>query len=835
MDLSKNEHEPSDATYAVQLCFNGQLRHGGVALADTDDACVINVFALTKANELYTFAIHKNIFCHASALERDTTRFRIACPATFSISVPHRLVAISDIQLIVSLSDGRLLLLTRKKVDDGSRWNEAVYGDGQWGSSLRGLIRWQGSNTVRYNGATLEQSTPIAMAKSPDERHIFAVCMNHTLRIWNPNKAASIFSKDLLWQQREQHEIPKIMLDPGNLNALQLFQVPGAFEGDLYYAITFSPHDYGQFKFWAIRDPDHGDNGVRDLFPNDLLNAPDPDPSPESKAMWKVVDFKIKSGHDTEQLDLWVLMRSNRQYTLYNLKSILRDLPSLWQNQWTATAMRVDVSEDIPETCESDPEDETQKWLKYLLKPGRYPESLMENALLTYCVSRSMATQDPKLPLSERMYETIRSRVESQASNVDFEKYGVAMHQEWTILWQDIRDFDRSRFGVMSLALSDQADTPWIVFADCCSALRKCTRLEAMVHNSPDVLAVSHEHLEMPSVETETGHEPKLPDELAVIIQAGAALRSSFGKGIQRNLETALSGELWLEPQFEIPLRIQQLYDRCNIADDFAQRLFDDMKKRLEPIGGPACLDRDSFFAIIETFSHIQSDGSSMLSYTKFGVKTLICGAHEMIYQREGILLDLLALAVFVEMEVDQESAAMEYFDGAAIYEALLPLLRQYEVMQWLVSNTRSRPSLEGDLDMRRNNKALKDCKIQEKPTILESVFAVDLKLQASDSTPLSDALTLNIQDLLQWVIGGNYKVTWDEIPVHIQCNLLANKDIDLASDFLRFQPSTAWATYIKARLYLLREETTEAAINFKKAAFKLCKYLTLSFSIHVN
>ena len=208
------------------------------------------------------------------------------------MSTPHCLVSGGSSRLVIALTDGRLLQLMRDK-DDGSRWRESVYGNGRWGASLRGLVRWQGSNTVRYDGAVLEQSTPIAMAVSPDSKHIFAVCLNHTLCVWNPNKAASVFSKDLLWQNREPHDVPKFMLDPANMNILRLFQATSAADGDLYYAVTFSPHDFGQFKFWGVRDPDHGEMGIRDLFPESTLNAPDPDPSPDSKAIWKVADFKV--------------------------------------------------------------------------------------------------------------------------------------------------------------------------------------------------------------------------------------------------------------------------------------------------------------------------------------------------------------------------------------------------------------------------------------------------------------------------------------------------------------------------------------------------------------
>ncbi|KAL9104262.1 MAG: hypothetical protein Q9163_000758 [Psora crenata] len=833
VDLSKSDRDKRDALYTIQLCFKGQLKHGGVALADTHDPNHLNVFAVTRGNELYTFAIRKDIFCNVAASDEDPARWcKVTRPATFSISAPHLLVAASAHQLIVSLTDGRLLLLTRKGVDDGSRWNEAVYGDGQWGTSLRGLVRWQGSNTVRYDGAMLDQSTPVDTALSPDGRYIFAVCMNHTLRIWDPKKASAVFSKDLLWRQREQHEMRKVLLDPGNAKVLQLFKAPGAIKGDLYYAVTFSPHDFGQFKFWAVRNPDHGENGVRDLFPDDTMKAPDPDPSPESKAIWKVVDFKIRTGQDEQALDIWVLMRCNRQSKLYNLRSSLRNLPSRWQNQWSATVVQINDEHDTPQASRSDAQDATEKWLKYILKPGRYPEILIENSLFAYCVDRSITVQDPKVPLPERMCAAIASQVNSQAGNIGFEQYHTAMHKEWGILWQDIRDLDRSRYDVLSLALDSQAVIPWIVVAGGCSAVRSCTRLEIIAHNGPDILALSHEHLELPSVETETGNEPKFPDELAVIIQAAAALRLSFDKRIDQNYKTALAYELWLEPHLEIPLRIEQLYDRCDISDHAAQGFFDNLENSLQQIGGPASLDNDAFFAIIETFTHISPDSWSGLSFAKFGVKTLISGARQMIEQRKRVLLDVLALIIFVEMEADRDSAPMEYFDGNEIYGPLIHLLRQYEVMQWIASNTRSRPPSTSASSVVRDSKFSTNHDIEGKITILESVFAMDLKPRSDEGMAWSSALTYSIQDLLHWVNGGNNKVSWDEIPVYIQCNLLVNGDIDLAYDFLRFQPSTPWATYIKGRLFLLRGESTEAGIYFKKAAFKLSRPTNFAYDL---
>lgn len=826
-DLSKRDQETREASLTIQLCFPTAIKKDGVALADTEDQDGLSVFVLTKGNELYTFAIRKDIFCRVAGSEEDIARWcKVSKPATFSISTPHSLIAGSSLQLIVSLSDGRLLRLSRNKGDDGSKWYETTYGDGQWASSLRGLVRWQGSNTIKYEGVTLEQGTPIAMAVSPDKRHIFAVCLNHTLRVWNPSKATSVFSKDLLLQDREPHEIPKVMLDPGHANVLQLFEANGAIEGDIYYAVTFSPHDFGQFKFWGVRDPDHGERGVRDLFPEHSLKPPDPDPSPESKAIWKVADFRVKSSHQGQDLELWVLTRSNRSHKLYSLKFEIEDVANVWQDGWSLVASETLSACQSPQMSDLEPEDATDKWLDFILYPGRYPDALIETALAMYCAERSVTFGDAKASMKERMYSAIMRQVGCVNAEHDIAKYSTRMDQEWTVLWQDIRDLDRSRWEVLSLAYDDSAEIPFIAFADGISAIRTCDRVEVIAENTPQVLGASVAMLEAPSIEMDPGSEPKLPDELATIIAAAAAFRQSFSYNLRQVCNSVLNDELWLDPSYSIPLRIQSFYDRCNFAEEIGSVPFDDLTNALERLGGFDGLETDVFLAVLDDFSHSLPTKRPDSLHTSFGRKVLISGAQEMIALRERLLSDMLALVVFVDMEINRDEMPMANLDVPRIYVALLDLLKQYRILAWLARSTRAENV--GSIAVADPAQSPSDGKSATDPaqvrSILEDLFAVDLGAQPYEMQSQSEALTIGIQDLIKHAIGGDY-VTMEQVPVYIQTNLLVNNNLDLASDFLMYQPTTAWSTYMKGRLCLLKGETTQAALYFKKAAFKLCKY----------
>ena len=835
VDLSKNEREPQDASIILQFSFLNGIRHGGVALADLQDQDILSVFVLTKGNELYTITLRPDSFYHAAALDEDTGKWcKLFKPASFTISTPHRLVACSSLELVVALGDGRLMRLTRKGQDDGSFWHESTYNDGQWGSSLRGLVRWQGSNTVRYDGNALDQTTAIAIAPSPDGNHLYTVCLNHSIKVWNLKTGKVGFTRDLLNKHREPQELPKLMLNPSVSRVLQIFQAERIMDGDEYYFLTFSPHNSGVFKFWAVRDADHGARGIRDLFPEATFRPPDPDPSPESKAIWTVADFSIQSNQKGRETEMWVLMRSNRLYKLYNLKFNLEDLSEIWQHDWSTTAMETLDQQSYPQTSHLEPEDATEVWLKFIFQPSKYPVTVLETALSVYCLGRAVEVpSNPKASLQERVCSAVSARVQLHfpaSADVDFEKLRVAESQEWLTFWQDVCDLNRSRWGVVSLAYDDHMAMPWVIFADGCSATRECSRLEIIAQNTPKDLVRSLNLLEAPSVEMDAeGNERQLPDELAILIEAAADFRQSFGHRLQQGYHDTLVPELWHDPSHSVPIRIQTLYDSCDFASHIGDKQFNDLQAALEPIGGFDGLDTNSFIAIFETLSSVMSIEASGLLSTRFGLKVLVKGAQEMIYLHERILLDLLALVVFVDMEVDRDDFHMENFHAGRIYIELLNLLKQYQLMQWLATNIRPEQTHDTQSSATNHKSIISDSSsLSRSSTILENLFAADPKPQSYSTQPQTAALTHSIQDILKWVVGGNdVSITLDRVLVHIQCNLLANSNLGLASDFLRYQPSTAWSTYVKGRLYLARAEYTTAAIYFKKAAFNLCTCLT--------
>lgn len=837
-DLSKRDRETKEATIALQLIFPSPLRNGCVALTDAEHPDFLNVFVVTKELDFLTFTVAKDFFCYAAASERDiSTWCKVFRPASFHISQPYRLIAEKPLQVVVSLCDGRLLNLTRVAGADGSSWHESAHGQGKWAAMLGGLVRWQGSNTIKYDGISLDIETAIGLALSPDGKFVYAVCLNHTFKIWSLEKERSVFNTDLVGRERDLHEVAKLELDPGALNRIQIFSAGKKSDGDQYYVLTYSPQDLGQFKIWAIRDPDEGAQGVRDLFSEHTLRAPDPDPSVESKAIWTVVDFKVTQGDQGEEMDIWVLMKSNAEYRLFRLLCSLENFLADWAKNWSMTAHGTLDRTHPPDFSDAEPEAVTELWLDFILNHSRYPSTVLATALSMYCSARRfVAKPDPKASFRERLSSTVTSQIPLRPSDDGggiFIRHREDINQEWTAFWQDIRDLTNARWKVLSLDYDNSGNIPWITFTDGCSAVRDCSRFEAIAHNTSAELERSMAPVESLSMEVDDGiREPRRLEKIAAVVEAAAAFRQSLGHPLGHKYKEILKAELWQDSLDSVPARMATCYDGFNFDQEIGDVEVGDLEARLEPIGGYGGLGTGIFLAIVNELPQVMIAEISGLLSTKLGLKALVEGALEMIDLHERVLLDLLVLVVFVNAEAEREEIPISDLDAASVYVALLEELRKYQLMQWLGRNMRAQKS-DAPVDLSAKILAARERGREKGPhslhtfahTVLEDLFVVDVKPQSYTHQSQRAALTHSIQDILKWITGGNESaITLDVVLVHIQCNLLTNGNVDLASDFLRYQPSTAWATYIKGRLNLLKGEYEEASIHFKKAAFKLCK-----------
>lgn len=836
VDLSRSKDEENEALYVLRFHFPCPIRQGGIALADAQEQGVISVFAITTSNELYTLDLKSSFLCQIAASEEDIRHWcKVFKPASTNFSTPHRFVAASSSELLIGLSDGRLLQLTRHGGSDGASWHELAFNDGQWGSSLRSLIRWQGSNTVRYGHATLDQDTVQSMSYSPDKTHLWMLCLNHNLKARNMKQSRTVFTTDLLGVRREPHEVSKLLLDPSNPNMLQLFEFPGSIEGDQYYLMTFSPHDLGQFKFWAVRDADAGAKGIRDLHPDDVFLPPDPDPNPDSKAIWKVADFKVNIFQEqrVSSLQIWILMRSNRRSKLYHLKLTPTDfknsMKAAWNHDWIVATSEITNHETQPQITDAEPQGVVDAWLDFLLLPGRLSQTVIETALSIYATARDTnAAFNPQAFLRDNIHSMVSSHVALQrldSDGMDFEAYSTSLEAEFGVLWQDIRDLDALRWDNGSLAYDSQRRMPWLIFADGCSSIRECSQTEIIAHNSQHVLKAANKNpgMRFSLQDREDEDDPVLPDELAVLVAAAANFRRSFSPELLQICNATLAAELWQDPTHSASLRIQLFYDNCGFGSEIEDSAFTRLVAQLDPIGGFDGLENTHFKAITGDMLRAMSEQASNLESTQFGLKVLVRGIQDMATLSRQILHDLLILVIVVDTEADREETSMEDFDATELFIDILDKLRQLEVVRWLAVHVRPQPIKPSSETTVETPTSVSQDRVS---TILEQLFALDVSPRPCIASSESAALTETMQDIMAWIMGGPYEIKLDDVLVRIQCNLLAHNDIDLASHFFCFQPSTPWSTYIKGRFYLTRGEFAEAAMLFDKASFGVCEFL---------
>jgi nuclear pore complex protein Nup160 len=119
-DLTRSLHDQQEASLQLRLEFQDGIIPSGIALADSEDHEVLNIFVLTKTNRLYTLSLRPEFFRRAASIDENITDWCRSCvPAPLTFAHPHRLHASSTTELFIALDSGALLRLTRRAGDDG--------------------------------------------------------------------------------------------------------------------------------------------------------------------------------------------------------------------------------------------------------------------------------------------------------------------------------------------------------------------------------------------------------------------------------------------------------------------------------------------------------------------------------------------------------------------------------------------------------------------------------------------------------------------------------------------------------------------------------------------
>ncbi|KAI9696536.1 MAG: hypothetical protein M1836_005555 [Candelina mexicana] len=839
VDLNKPDKGGQNATIILRFSFPQSIRPGGIAFSDSEHHDPLYIFVLTSSNDLYTLTVRSEFFFRPVATEGNIGDWcKTFLASSFSFRHPHQLTAHTPQQLLVSTHDGGLLKLERKAGDDGSSWVETFYNDGGWGASLRGLIPWQGNNTVRYGSVNLEYPTvtSIALPSDPESPHIFTVTLNHTLKIWNLHTGRISFTRDLLDKVRSPQEAASYVIQPGLSHLVEVFSERLRIS-DQYYLITLSPKDY-RFKFWIVKDADDSDKGLQDLFPEFDFEPSFPG---DGSDIWTLSDFRVTPNRSRVREDrkwiLWVLWKRNTAWNLMTLEFDPYDVAATWQDKWNSAAFETFPDDKGPKVTDFESIDATEKWLEYIFYPGRFTEAALETTLAIFQQDLNLWRPEPRaekrMCLKERICSVVSAMVSVDRDHegyMDFGQYRIDTNKQWIRFSQIALSLEKQQREAISFAYDNACELPLVIMADGVSAIRDCCGIELLRHNTLDQQnqvgawrdwTSRNNYLAAPILE---------PARVANLLHAATAFRRRFSASLHHLCDLTLLSELFQDPSYSVPDRMRSFYDRCGFVVHIGDDEYNQLVDTSETFGGLESLDTTTFRAALDALRQKpwKTDDDNKLWMTGVGARMLLRGAQETLHLYWDVLFSLLVLLVFLDVEVqveDEEEDRTIQLDSATLYLRILSMMKETEVMKCLVKSRLSISQTGGNALSETISRQLRELQSiqQVPPTLFEYIYLYDWPHPPPQHQlrPQTMALAYSIK---RTICPKNLTVHYDDEVTWIMCKMIVADNVDLALEFVRFLPNTSWATYLKGRLSLRRQDLSSAATYLKKAAFGLAR-----------
>lgn len=794
-DFSRQSHEQeADCTIALQ--FQDQISPRGVSFCDSSDETSIYLFVLTQSNEVFEVCLQTSYFQDLTSIPQDTQQWCAAIPASsLSIDQAFHLNASNPQDVFVTFTSGKIQHWRRDDIQHP--WTHVNYDDKRWGSSLLSIVSRKGANEIEFDGMKLAATTAFAVTRS--DKYLFTVCLNHHLRIWHLQSGRLVDTRDLLDQARDVHE--RIHLNPANAGFIQFLEGGNKHEQIL---LTCSPLDGGRIKLWRVRnsfDDDPAQFSIEDMIQTSTLQLPDPDPTGSS--VWSLSGLQVIFDKQTKDWQAWVLWRNHNHHKAYSLNFGFADISNQWQQDWVEVSI-LSAKAHAPDFVPSENQDITSKWLEFLFFPGRYSNAALETALSQYAtaVNGELTGRDRNKPLRERMELLITTWVTFRRyddSTTDHDRFAIDTDQQWRQYWRILETLQEGRLAPLALSADPVTGMVFLTMTDVCCSIRECSNLELLQKNTPKDLE------SLQRISRSRWPYRKIPfnasesKDIATFLEASHNFFSSFPPELETNFLQALQEDLYVEPEIDASTRIVNFYNEIDFANAVQDDVEQEFYKNLSPMGGVAGINTEMYQVLFELITeNLQTrDRKSSRTKTIFGIDTTMAGVLEQIVVIRQVLLAMLATTIFVD--------ETEKFNTADNFERSVQTLRTLERDLWLATHYRtiSQDSSSGTAS--------------SQVSIMQSLFGEAVTLQSTEHHPMPYLLTQHIKATFANV-SGVCEASPDD-PVYLQCNLLRHGDLQLATEFLKFQPSTAWSTYVKGRLSLALGAYQEASSCFKQAA----------------
>ncbi|GJC99735.1 DNA repair protein rad51 [Colletotrichum higginsianum] len=776
-----------DAPLVLNFRFTVPIQPSCVAFADPREHDALSMFVLDESNFLYSFTLRPDFFRKRSAIEAGPgDACKVYQPKVFGFKHPHRMVAASTDQVVISLHDGGLVRLDRNKTQDSTSnpWKETIYNSQGWAQGIRSYLPFKQNHTIRYRNIHMDASAATSIQVTDlgldDAAFLFTVCLDHRMRIWNLRTGQILFTGDILNADRNPQETGKWQIEPTQANLLQLV---GDSTGNRMCA-TYSPIGAGEFKFWNIKARDSDTVYVEDAFPDTTL-VPS---SPSLSDVWTLADFVLSNLADGG-IQLWTLWKNNMTYKVQELDLNRDSIAESWESEWAS--VHIDTTyPTAPTSGPSDPTDPTEKWLELILAPGRFTKATLETALSIYEKGLYSQKGASNSKVQKGLAESICSVLASTASldrnsagGMDYEQFRASSETQWRRFYRLLIELDKQRGEAIALVLDADSDMTWVVCADAISAIRECSSLERLFFN-----------LARPDEGTE---------KVANLVATGVGFLDAISDSIQQVCTAALRPEIFEETPRTDYERIQYLFDTTGLWRTNYTGVTMDL---YESLSGLVAATDDS------------GSRKARQPLTDFGRKLIVKAVQETINLQWTVIFSQVLLLVHMEFDWEQEEDMLsKRLDVGAVFRQFLDSLRRLELLRWLskteitvpIGNKHERNgSFSGSPSA---SKRLGD----ETQTVTALEGNVGHLLGVGDHR--NEPLAASITDIVTDLCASNSDI--EVSPTLIQCSLIRRERADLALELTPYCAQTPFATYIQGRVFLALKDFAQAAFHFRKAA----------------
>ncbi|KAI8251732.1 Nucleoporin NUP120 [Colletotrichum sp. SAR 10_98] len=795
------QEKAADAPLTLNFRFSVPIQPSCIAFADPREHDALSMFVLDESSSLYTFTLRPDFFRKRSAIE---TGPGDACkayqPKVFGLKHPHRMVAASPDQVVISLYDGGLVRLDKNKAQDSASnpWKETIYNSQGWAQGIRNFLPFKQNNSIRYHNMSMDASAATSIQVTDlgldDAAFLFTVCLDHRMRIWNLRTGQILFTGDILNADRNPQEMGKWQIDPSQSNLLQLV---GDGAGKRMCA-TYSPIGAGEFKFWNIKAHDTETVYVEDAFPETHL-VPS---SPSLSDVWTLADFVLSSPSDGG-VQLWTLWKNNMTYRVQELELDMDNIGDSWETEWNS--VHIDTTYPAAQVSgPSDPTDTTEKWLELILAPGRFTRATLETALSIY--EKGLGAQKDSGSRGQRgLAESICSVLASTASldrnsagSMDYEQFRASSEIQWRRFYRLLIELDKQRGEAVSLILDSDTDMTWVVCADAVSAIRECSSLERLYYN-----------LSRPDEGSE---------RTANLISTGINFVDTISDNILQVCNAALRPEIFEETPRTDYERIQYMFDTTAMWRSVSE---EDCAQVIESLGqnySGVTMELYNSLAALIAASAESGSRKTRQPLTDFGRKLIVKAVQETIELHWKVVFSQILLLVHMEFDWEQEEDMLsKRFDVGNVFRQLLESLRRLELLRWLskteitvpIGNKHERNgSFSGSPSATKRSG-------EETQTITALEGNVGHLLGFVDGK--NELLASSITDIVNDLCASNSDI--EVSPTLIQCSLIRRERADLALELNPFCSQTPFAIYIQGRVSLALKDFASAAIHFRKAA----------------